>query len=738
MAVGWQSAWQGFTQGITNAYQSVQQGGIQNALPNLFGSLKTLRFAEPLALWALAIGLVVLLLYLIRPRPKQINIPSLMFFLRRNRVERLTSFFRLIIRDPLMLLHLLIVLLLALSLAKPYLTITENAAAKSKVIILDISASMSTVEGDSTRFDIAKNIALTSLGQSNTIILAADFPIIALIGGSAEDAKTVLGKAQVLDTESAVGDAVMSAVSFISKDSYVTVLSDFQASKGTEPSLALQAISGLAADVNAVSVIAEGAEGSDAENHASSEKSNIGIIDVQYPRASTGKKEFSANVYVKNYDNVQRPVLLKYAGKEFEANAPANGIIALSINLTPGTQVLEALNKDSKDSKDSFPTDNKLFISVPEKVQPKVLYITKSPSKYLLSALHSLEQVSVEIAEPPIVPQGDYDIYIIADVDYDSILPGTFENIQKAVGSGKTLVVVAQDGTGISGGAGTGDAGTSMDTSKLLGMLPYSINGTLDKSGVILGASSPITSSVQFEVVDKFLLVYPTSDATVLAYAGDVPIVSIANVGKGKVLYYGIMEKYSKFHFFPSYPLFWSQFVESVTREESLSVINLRTGSTVAAPAGTKIVLPSGQQIQGSVRMDRIGFYRIIDDSSQPAQGNAGNAQTAQTQDSADSTDSADSALGSATNSATNSASNSVSNSAQKFPIYSASLLSEDESDIKQAGLKGSTTSSSVAAALTPQKVPVKRELSIVPYLLYAALILLFIDLIYVRWRGDF
>jgi len=129
-------------------------------------------FLNPIGLYSLLGLLALLLIYLVRPKPKRKTIPSLMFFFRNQQKSRLNSFFRYISRNVLFLLHFLIVTLLVAAIATPYILERQHITAETTAIVLDVSASMQVKDGFSSRFEKAQDIAKKNLGKRNTLIIA--------------------------------------------------------------------------------------------------------------------------------------------------------------------------------------------------------------------------------------------------------------------------------------------------------------------------------------------------------------------------------------------------------------------------------------------------------------------------------------------------------------------------------------------------------------------------------------
>ena len=177
-------------------------------MPLSFGPVSV---GNPDGLWALLALIPLIILYLIRPKPKVMPIPSLMFFLKSSGARKLNSFLKQITHDWLFLIQLLLLLGLVLTFSNPFSTYQHDVTASNTVIVLDVSASSQTREDGRTRFDLEIAQAKKVLGAKNTIILAKDVPFIALQDASAEDAIKFLNGLQPKSTVSRIGEAVILA-----------------------------------------------------------------------------------------------------------------------------------------------------------------------------------------------------------------------------------------------------------------------------------------------------------------------------------------------------------------------------------------------------------------------------------------------------------------------------------------------------------------------------------------------
>src|SRR5574337_666399 len=106
-----------------------------------FDLLNSLQFANQAGLYALLSIIPLIIIYLLRPRPLKVKIPSLMFLMDIERKKRL-NIFRKFLKDPLFLIQLFVLTLVSLAVAAPFIMANEEAGGGHTVIILDASASM--------------------------------------------------------------------------------------------------------------------------------------------------------------------------------------------------------------------------------------------------------------------------------------------------------------------------------------------------------------------------------------------------------------------------------------------------------------------------------------------------------------------------------------------------------------------------------------------------------------------
>ncbi len=504
-------------------------------------------FDNILAFSAFAALIPLIIIYLIKPRPVKQAVPSLMFFIKQSRLSKKDTFFRHFQRDILFLLQLLAISLLAFSATQPYLTTTKDVSSVNTVFVLDVSASSHVKEGQTTRLEAAKEKIKELSGDKTTLILSKATPLIALQDADKTDLMSYLNRHPGTEEESSIGEAILLAGETITNNKgRVVVLSDFINTKGLNPETAKNILITKGIHVDFIST-------------AGQEKNNVGIIKlVPGETAITG--------YVKNYNTQEQTVTLSTQGQEQALTIQPGGIETFLI--TPQEAVTEIILKPE----DDFMTDNKVYVSKPNLNNLKLLLITNNKSKFVEAALNSLEGITLDIAEPPLITNEDYDVYIIHNINKNIILPGTFEAIKEKVKQGASVIIHAQPDSAAINYQG-------------LNPLPL-LNLSTTPTAIITDNINAFTRDIDFGTAKTFFTT-DTHNTTTIASANGNTLISLTPLGDGVLAYYGILEKDSDFKLNPSYPLFWTGLINFLTDTPDLEDINLKTGTTIHTQDGT-------------------------------------------------------------------------------------------------------------------------------------------------------
>lgn len=174
-----------------------------------------------LAPWGLALGALagpLLALYFLRIRRKRVRVPSLLLWQELSKTERLATPFQKFQRNLLLLLQLLLLALIVLAFARPYLE-ADVRPVRSVVILVDTSASMGATDGNPTRLADAVEGALDivdDLGAADEVMLVvsgASTEVLVPFTRDAAQARAALRGLAPTDAEGSLKEGVELALS---------------------------------------------------------------------------------------------------------------------------------------------------------------------------------------------------------------------------------------------------------------------------------------------------------------------------------------------------------------------------------------------------------------------------------------------------------------------------------------------------------------------------------------------
>jgi len=496
-------------------------------------------FGNQLGWFAFASVVPLIIVYLIRPRPLVLKVPSLMFFIKKTSVNVTTSLFRRFQNDLLFFLQLLVLLLLSFSILEPVLNIESDVISDNIVFVLDVSASSRVNEDGRTRLDIAKERLNKLATTRNSLILLESFPVIALQNVRRSEFVRYLDSVQPTDASSDISSAIMAAGDMIGEGrGRVVVASDFIMSKGADVILAKNILESREIGVDFI------------DTKVSGLRKNVGIADM----AISGEE---VNIYIKNFNDEPTRISLNANDETQILDIPGRGVEPYVFSIKGNLTEIKILEDDD------FETDNKAVIVRPYPDSIKLLWITNKPSRFLRAAFDAVEGLSVTVAEPPIIPEEEYDIYVVSDLDREQLVTDNLGGIfRKIRDEGGNAVVVAQ-----------------IESSQINyeGLLPFAFGDIIDGGITQIDQKTSFTKDIDFGLVKKVFETgrHPGS----IVSAGDNSVISIFDAGEGRVVYYGLIG--SDFHLTPGYPIFWNNLIYSFVGRDDLNNFNLRTGTRV-------------------------------------------------------------------------------------------------------------------------------------------------------------
>lgn len=512
-------------------------------------------FSNPLALLGLLSIVPLIIIYLIRPRPKEIRFSSTQF-LREGEAKRTAVLSRLIF-DPLFWVQLLALCSLSIAAAGPY-TIGEGPAASHLVVVLDDSASMQ------ASFSQALKLIAPYLDsyQKISIILAENAPVTLLSGGSSAEANDMLRQLQPKAVSTDLSSAMTLGSSGLgSEGGNILVVSDFISWTGDNPDVTRKL---LQADGRVSVVFADSYQGGD----------NQALVEG-WEVPGSGYVNHTALVH--NYGSAKTSTITIHGpggSTSRLAQIPQDGDYYLSFTAYPG------VNEISLDQKDAIDWDNHAYVYVPDLAKKRVLYLGEAGPA--LDALRSLPNVDVETS-------GEYSNFDLVVVGRNASLDG---KLNRYIDGGRVIYIAT-------------------DTLSPE-YLPVRVTGQIPGPASLWVRNVGFSQGVHFDEVGLFH--FPDAIArkgsTTMVEANGVPILSYWRLGKGIVIYDGL-EMNSDFYTRPEYPIFWYQMVNWITGVPDIVASNHKTGELIPLGGQVSVDTPLGSVSTSSLLLDEVGIYRF-------------------------------------------------------------------------------------------------------------------------------
>lgn len=529
-------------------------------------------FANQLGWYAFISLLVLILLYLIRPKPKDTTIPSLMFFIKSSGMTKQNSFLRNLMNNLLFLLQFLALSLIAFALTYPFINVPKESVQQNTVIVLDVSASMQAQENGISRFETALSRAREQVASSTSIVLASNIPIVALDQGNKERALNILSSVQAKDTSSNVGDSMLMAGSILGNKGKVVIISDMKTTDGLDIEAAKKALVSRGLDVELIDVGERG--------------DNTGIVELEIT-----KREVRA--FVKNFGDNSKSITLIHTGNEKtvrqERVVLAHSLELFTFEMQAGLSTIE-IEQD-----DALEVDNKVYIAGPTSKRIRVLLVTNAESGSIRTALESSPDIELKIAEPPVIPDLDYDVIVLNKFTNDLILPGFFEDLSDRVAKGTNVIITAQPGL------------------EKVNFELMPVKATIlvqNETEILKTIDNQFTSDIDFGRTTQYYKATLQESTMLLSSTDNTPMLALRDEKEGSVLYYGIFDEASDFKSSVSYPLFWNKAVNYLYNSQDLGELNTKTDKILPIEE-QKVQTPQGAIETNRLFFDKAGFYTL-------------------------------------------------------------------------------------------------------------------------------
>ncbi|MBT4352256.1 VWA domain-containing protein [archaeon] len=590
--------------------------------------------ANPIGWYSFLSFIVLFLVYLLKPKPFEKVIPSLVFLEKKRKKQSVASFFKKFVKDWIIIFQILVLLLLCFSTLNLFTHVNMKVKSQEVVFVVDASASMNVKDSGKLRFDRAIDIAVSEVGVKNSVVIIKDTPQIAAKLVNGREAKSALRKIKSTQSTTNIWDAMLLASDISeNKNSKIIVLSDFIDTNNKDILTAKDILTSKGHEVIL--------------NKIGDEADNIGIISyrIENQKLIMEIKNFGGELSSFSFDDT------KYEIQPYS-------IVTIEAEISEGKNEIK-INTD-----DDFDVDDKIYLFSPKEENPKILFITNSDKKsYIQKAVTSIKNIQVDYAQPPILSSLDYDIFIIDNVDTDKVLPANIEDITNKVKFGSSLIISNQE---------------TLHNMNFGDLLPLSITEVKDGNNPILNSEGMTDfSDINFGQSSKFINAELIGDniAKIAEIPTGSPQITLNRYGDGTVLFYGIFDEENNFKLSLDYPLFWITVIEKLSKGQSSDLSNLKTGDTIFSE--NKIRSPNGEKYDSYVVADKVGFYEAGD------------------------------------------------------KIWAVNLLNPDESDINPTNDRDSE----FVKVSAKNKARVKLEL--LPFIIILAMIFMYIELFFIKRRGD-
>ncbi len=147
-----------------------------------------------------------------------------------------------------------------------------------------------------------------------------------------------------------------------------------------------------------------------------------------------------------------------------------------------------------------------------------------------------------------------------------------------------------------------------------LDLLPVKLNATGEKASACIDVFLYFTKMFEKNrcfTNSKYFKSQGENNSVTIASVGENPLLSLKDYGDGKIFYYGIFDDTSDFKTSINYPIFWNSLLEFLVQTEDIKDYNYKTGEIIAIEE-QKVKVPSGGYLTASrVLLDDAGIYEL-------------------------------------------------------------------------------------------------------------------------------
>jgi hypothetical protein len=523
-------------------------------------------FSNYVGLLALLSIIPLVIFYFIRPRPKEVEIPSLMFLEKGKDFRSKSSFFRRLFNDNLLLFQIILLALLALFFSAPFLLL-EGTRDGNVISVLDLSSSM----GVGSIFEESKGFVEGFLGERNTLVIVGNNPSIIIEEGDVRNTKKLLDELDVGGSRSSIGESISAAresAQKINGEKLIVIASDFMETEDGNVKKEIDLIKQAGIPLKVLDVGEEGLE-------------NVGIVSLVL-----GKE--NSEVVIENFCCGEKDVVIEYGGERSNVKISNRGSHNYQFKTVEGNSELRV------NVEDAISNDNVVYISNPEVEKIKVLLITKEESKYLSAALKASGDFEVDIVSPNKARKKGFDVYVLHGIE--DVSKSLISFLEEELDLGKGVIVHVEKGI-------SGDYG---------GLLDFKILKEKKGDESVIEKSGSFVEGLSFGRIGSVREIKCGGECGgVYVSSSDEPVIMLNPKGNGLLGYYGV-DGEGGFKTSPEYPIFWTRFVKHIGGFEDIRGVNLRAGSMISFGDEMGYKKPSGKVGRDNiVVLDEVGFYEI-------------------------------------------------------------------------------------------------------------------------------
>ena len=522
-------------------------------------------FLTPLGLVALLAVVPIIVLYLVQPDPRRVELPTLRLLLEDDERDASNPLLERLRRSLLLLLQLLVIVALAVALAGPYVTVSESQTVEETVIVLDGSASMGVETGGGTRFSAAVAAARDVTTGTNSVVFAGAESRIVLRSGGTDEVDGTLDDLSVDDTPTDLGAAISQASSIAGENARIVVFSDFADDTGWSDAVR----SARARDLQV-----------DLRQFAGGGAGNVGFVD----RSFTGRE---VTLSVKNFgtERVTRTVALGNQQRQVSLGPGDLERVTLTVPAGGGQARLSP--------GDDFPTDDTAFVAAPADPTVDVLLLTNDQNRYLVTALSVIDEVELTVDQPPTTVGDGYDVIVYSNLAAERLLRGNVEAGTNLLEDGGGVAVLAQP--------------SPPDALSELRLVSADGVGTNPAIGRVQTAE--LTRGIDFPPPERYQQGTLQAGTPLVTTGNGTPLVATQTRGNGRVLHYGYVVDDDPFRFNYQYPVFWKRATFYLAGREPLTALNREAGARLQFGNETRVETPGGAVTTRVVPLDQVGFY---------------------------------------------------------------------------------------------------------------------------------